>query len=291
MTLTCELLGGLGNQLFQIFTTITYSIRTKNAFYFLNQKETVGCTKRNTYWDSFLSNLAPFLKPTHFNEMVLIKEPKYTYTDLELNNIRDNNVILYGYFQSYKYFDNHKDIIERILKIDNKREQIVDKYKLDINDLQQTISMHFRYGDYLELQHIYSILDYDYYDKSIDFILQQKNKGNNNTNINNIIKKVLVFCEEKDYIANISSIVDKLREKYPQLVFEIIDFTISDWEQMLIFGLCKCNIIANSTFSWWAAYFNNNREKIICCPDVWFSQNSKNSIKDLYPPYWIKIKN
>ena len=57
--ITCNLMGGLGNQLFQIFTTISYSIKAGVQFKFLND-ETLGggsCTQRPTYWNNFLSRM------------------------------------------------------------------------------------------------------------------------------------------------------------------------------------------------------------------------------------------
>lgn len=60
---------------------------------------------------------------------------------------------------------------------------------------------------------------------------------------------------------------------------------------MLIISLCECNVIANSTFSWWGAYFNTNNDKIVCYPNIWFGNacKDKNNIQDLFPENWIKI--
>ena len=67
--LTCNLQGGLGNQLFQIFATIAYSLKTNQSFFFINQHQLTnerdaknGTTVRYSYWDTFLSGLKPFIK-------------------------------------------------------------------------------------------------------------------------------------------------------------------------------------------------------------------------------------
>jgi len=59
---------------------------------------------------------------------------------------------------------------------------------------------------------------------------------------------------------------------------------------MLLMSCCNHHIIANSSFSWWGAYFNEKKEKIITYPKLWFSgNNAKHNLKDLHPESWIKI--
>ena len=60
--ITCNLMGGLGNQLFQIFTTISLSLNSSNQFFFLNTK-LLDNGKRHTYWDTIFFKLIPFLNP------------------------------------------------------------------------------------------------------------------------------------------------------------------------------------------------------------------------------------
>ena len=83
--------------------------------------------------------------------------------------------------------------------------------------------------------------------------------------------------------------MSKDKKAYPQLNFIQCNY-IQDWEQLLLMSLCNHNIIANSTFSWWGAYFNTNPGKIVCYPSVWFgSKCINNSTRDLFPENWIKI--
>jgi hypothetical protein len=100
---------------------------------------------------------------------------------------------------------------------------------------------------------------------------------------------ILYTCEKED-----DEIVSR-RISYMSLHFSNVKFIkvnhdLEDWEQMLFMSLCNHNIIANSTFSWWSAYINDNPNKIVCYPSVWFGHAKSDwVIKDLHPESWIKI--
>ena len=97
------------------------------------------------------------------------------------------------------------------------------------------------------------------------------------------------ICQKKD-----NNIVEKkitiLKEKFPQLTFIKASDEKEDWEQMLMMSCCEHNIIANSSFSWWGAYFNGNKDKIVCYPSVWFGPKLANKdTSDLCPDSWTMI--
>ena len=97
MSTTISLMGWLGNQLFQIFTLISYCLTHKKTFYFeiTNQLR----EDRPFYWGNFLKSLSIFLRP-------VINLPVYREIDFHFNEIPNINqpIKLFGYFQSYKYF-------------------------------------------------------------------------------------------------------------------------------------------------------------------------------------------
>jgi hypothetical protein len=275
--LICYLQGGLGNQLFQIFTTINYSLQHKKAFAFTNQIQLDS--KRSTYWQTFLRPLAKFTKEINYNqlhkpnEMSHCKEKEFSYN--ELPTIRNDNILLIGYFQSYKYFTQYSKSIMKLIKLEEQR--INTQLTFKTYDLSNTISLHFRRGDYKSLQHSYILLDSTYYDNALKYICKHENVT------------ALVFCEKND-LTEVLSIIDKLKQNNPTIIFKLIDFNITDWHQLLLMSLCKYNIIANSTFSWWGAYFNTNPEKIVCYPDRWFGPKLRHyDTKDLFPVEWTQI--
>jgi hypothetical protein len=274
--ITCYLQGGLGNQLFQIFTTIAYAIKYKTKCVFSNTHElNKGATPRHTYWTTFLSNLKPFL--IHMNEEIIgkckfIREHRFSYTELPEFYSDEPIKMLVGYFQSPKYFDQYKDTIFKMIKLDTHKKNVYDKYPMDYDN---TISLHFRLGDYKKLQDFHPIMTLDYYKSAIEYLLQNYQPN-----------KVLYFCEDEDN-EEVEKKIEVLKQEFP-LEFVRGGSGLEDWEQMLQMSLCKHNIIANSTFSWWAAYFNTNKNQKVVYPDVWFGPRSNHhDTKDLFPVCWV----
>ena len=133
LVVTCYLMGGLGNQLFQIFTTLGFAIRTNRKTVFPYAKQLTTGKVRNTYWKTFLKALKPMTtkneKNGYTNQQlgnfpVIFKEEN----DLRYTEIPDvqhyNEMILFGYFQSPKYFDNEKDKIFSMIGIPEMKENI-----------------------------------------------------------------------------------------------------------------------------------------------------------------------
>jgi len=283
--LTCNLMGGLGNQLFQIFATIAYSIKSNNSFTFINVGSLggEGCTKRYTYWDSFLNRLTPFLR-TNFPQLVYVKEIGFQYNSFNIQHFMGKDICLNGYFQSYKYFEENYSSIYNLLDIEKHKIAVVKKTELiDSNEknilLNKTISLHFRIGDYKNLQQYHPIMTLNYYTKCLQFIQQKTHDSNYN---------VLYFCEDVD-VNDVKIIVDQLKILFPNYTFIRASNLLKDWEQLLLMSCCQNNIIANSSFSWWGAYFNSNTEKIVCYPSVWFGPAANHNTSDLCPPNWTKI--
>jgi hypothetical protein len=285
--ITCDLRGGLGNQLFEIFTTISYAIKAGVPFKFLNIKSMGGgtCTVRYTFWETFLSNLKPFLIESLIHPIHIIKEKGFPYNELPLYEMINRNTAIYGYFQSYKYFQHNFTTICRLIGIYKMKSELLEKLQtiygenIDINSMENTISMHFRIGDYKKVSDFHPILKYEYYHQSLAKI---------QSIYPNTAFTIYYFCEDED-IRDVSSKISVLKINFPNYSFIRGDNTLADWEQMLFMSCCHHNIIANSSFSWWGAYFNNKNDKIVCYPSVWFGASANIDTRDLCPPEWIKI--
>jgi hypothetical protein len=318
--LSCILCGGLGNQLFQIFTTISQGCNTGRKVVFPYESTTVGMTHRKTYWDNFLIGIKSFttIQITNattnneiYNKFNKLHHQPHHYIPITL---QDQDTCMIGYFQSYKYFENYKKVIFSLLKLSSQKINLLTQIndtdiKMDINNnvfttvtpstlkekLQiinpetdtYTISIHFRIGDYISVTDCHPILQESYYVNSLKYImnkLEQKQKQYDNI-------KIYVFYETKDKNA-VELIIQRLVLEYPNIEFimNISDFVKEDWKQMLLMSCCHANIIANSTYSWWGAYFNEDVD-IVTYPNVWFGPKlSSHRMDDMFPNNWVCIK-
>ena len=277
--ITCNLMGGLGNQLFQIFTTIAIGIKTGNVFIFLNQEKLgVGTTtERPTYWNSLFKRLS--IQPIDkFPKMNIIREKGFKYENIELSSIKNKDVLLYGYFQSYKYFIDEFNSIKKLIRIEDLKNNLIKNETVKLYNCHLNVSMHFRIGDYKQIQNCHPILNYSYYKNCLDSLFKRIKKSIN----------ILYFCEEND-LGDVNIIITKLKIDFPDVLFQRCDDTFQDWEQMLIMSMCNHNIIANSSFSWWAAFLNNNSNKEIFYPSKWFGPDLTHDTGDLFPKKWTKI--
>jgi len=289
--ITIQLMGGLGNQLFQIFATIAYAFEHGHPFVFPYSDRLLVGKVRQTYWHNFLSNLTIFTTKNpvckysndHLKTIPTIKESGFHYTKIPPVSA-NNSFSLHGYYQSYKYFEEYQDKIYALILLSNQQKSVKTKYASYLDGVP-TISMHFRLGDYKEKQHYHPIMPAAYYESALAYILNMKYDLETPT-------RVLYFCEAEDnYIVN--GIISYIRERfiqYSKLQFVKVEDGMEDWQQLLLMSCCSDNIIANSSFSWWGAYLNQSSTKYVCYPHKWFgpAMGSVN-LDDLFPPTWQKI--
>lgn len=296
--ITCQIMGGLGNQLFQIFTLLAYGLQNNTQIVFPYYDNFM---ERNTYWNSFLKNFALFTTKNPSNNLTndqLVRFPRYSeqgFRYQQLPNFGEANVFLSGYFQSYKYFESKKNIISSIIQLDTFKSEIVEEFPdLFISDSENekmtTVSMHFRMGDYKTKAEYHPIMPYKYYENAMRTILDKLSDEDKKE------VRVLFFCEHDDnpsVFIKIDQLVSTFETLYNDsfsIEFVKVGDGIEDWKQMLIMACCDHHIIANSTFSWWGAYLNDFEEKIVCWPSLWFGIGYAHyKMDDLCPPEWIKI--
>jgi len=283
--ITCEIFGGLGNQLFQIFAVLAYSFKYNIPFYFGNDSIIRIDWRRKVYWESnLLKNLLNINNTSSNNDFInYYNDPVFHYTEIPFSS---TPIKLFGYFQSYKYFVEHKEQIYQLINIKETQNIINEKFSNILTNYKNITSLHFRMGDYIEKQNHHPIIPVKYYEKALYRLICDTNMKDDWT--------ILYFCEESD-IVHVNEQINYLKqnEKFINFTFINIPFclNVNDWEQLIIMSLCQNNIIANSTFSWWGAYLNNKIENHnVYYPNIWFGPDSVgNNTKDLFPSEWTQI--
>lgn len=260
--------GRIGNQLFQIASTIGIAIENGHNFIF-NDSEIF----------KYLPNLKKYTTHQFNNINNTYFESDFCYQDIKISS--SENIFLNGYFQSYKYFEKNKDIILDLLQIKN--------YFFDIAvkniDFSNSCSLHIRRGDYVKIAQTnplnpHPLQSIDYYKQAINIINADK---------------YFVFSDD----------IDWCKENLKDERFVFIDYSgknlsyfSADLCELQLMSLCSSNIIANSSFSWWSAYLNSNENKKIVAPKKWFSNeyikiiseySVDEAIKSLIPEKWITI--
>jgi hypothetical protein len=297
--------GGLGNQLFQVFAALGAAIRNNDTCYFLYTiRDASG--KRETYWNTLLHYLKPMTvnatqaNVQRFRHLPEYQESGFRYSKLPGQTAMNSTPLkLIGYFQSEKYFADVRDEIYDKLQLLEQQRHIRAMFAESswFSCGCVTIAMHFRIGDYKHIQEVHPILPLEHYRQALkhvmaklsssDFCGRDSSPNDNQKKIN-----VLIFNQACDNAV----ILEHMRalKNDPafaaQCRFHKVPDMFEDWKQMMLMSVCDHNIIANSTFSWWGAYLNQNPGKIVCYPSTWFGPALKNhDTRDLFPSDWVKI--
>ena len=249
-----QLAGGLGNMMFQI--AAAKGISTKTGHTLKSDFSHVGTQHKlpSSYKENMFRNI-PNLTTNIQGEKMDV--PSFEYIDVTLNRV---NTQLTGYFQSPKHFDHIKESIVKLFSpSEDTNFYIAEKY----GNLDDFVSLHVRRGDYTKLSEHHHNLDIKYYLNAIDYF-----QGHN----------FMVFSDDIEWCK-------KHFDFSPSSVFVEGE---EDFIDLHIMSKCKHNVIANSTFSWWAAYLNPNPNKTVIYPDKWFGpKNSQFSTRDLFPNDWV----
>ncbi|MFA6339052.1 MAG: alpha-1,2-fucosyltransferase [Candidatus Paceibacterota bacterium] len=277
--------GGLGNQLFQYCLGRNLALRNRTklkfdtSFFDKSVDRRFLLDKFNTSGEVASVNEINKIKPDDifhkvFNKIIpnknIVNEKSYDF-DKKILELKDN-IYLSGVWPSEKYFDGIEDVLRReitLKKTLGKEASVVaEKIKL----LYNPISIHIRRGDYVtneKFSKVHGTCDPEYYEKAIKFFQEKIGPSS-----------FFVFSDDIPWV--------KVNISLPQNSILVSKKEIFDYEELILMSMCKNHIIANSTFSWWGAWLNNNPEKIVIAPKDWFADSVRNS-KDLIPESWITI--
>jgi len=287
-----KLIGGLGNQMFQYaagrraayvnkselkldisgynkqvgITPRKYALNIFNIQEnFASKREINKLKKNNSLVQKILRKIHPvFTKKSYITE----KCPNF---DSNMLNISDNSY-LEGYWGSEKYFSDIEDIIRKDFTPKNKPDNATIELIQRIKNCN-SVSVHVRRNDYVmdkKTHDFHGLCGLGYYKKSIALITKK---------ITN--PSFFIFSDDPNWCKT------NLRLCYPTN-YVTHNLEKKDYEDMILMSECKHNIIANSSFSWWGAWLNQNKNRIIIAPKKWFQDKSIDT-KDLIPQSWIKI--
>lgn len=247
-----------GFEVLEIFKKYPISIATKEE-----------CKKLTSYIPNYkLSRLYRRIFPKRKTEYLQSYKDSYVY-DPRVMTV-SGNCYFEGYWMSNKYFEPYKEDILKAFEFGNFKTQENKKYaKLLSKD--NSVSIHIRRGDYIKAKNFMNICTLDYYRKAI----REARKY-----IENPV--FFIFSNDQEWC------LENLNDVFEDYEVYFIDHNkgSESFHDMQLMSLARCNILANSSFSWWGAYLNNRQNHITIVPSRWTNNISD---QDVFVENWIKI--
>jgi hypothetical protein len=247
----CNLKGGFGNMLFQIAATINFAKKNNTSYSFPNLDSHLDYLARESHHNLKLNCTNHYRKFfANLPREKPTKKLKVFKFPFHYVEVGVPNNCVIDGFFQSEKY--FSSCREDILSIFNTKESI-DK-----------VSIHVRRGDFLRSNNHHNVMGIEYCTKAINFF-----KG----------EKFLIFTDDYEWC----------KKKFADDCYKIYEGE-NDLDEFHTMAACKHNIIANSSFSWWAAWINTNKEKKVICPQQWVGSNlSHLNTKDIYCKNWIKI--
>lgn len=204
-----------------------------------------------------------------FRGNAMVVEPQVNYWS-GIGSI-PSNCYLMGYWLTEKYFKN----MEEHIRLDfTFREELSDTNKLIASNMQNcnSVSIHVRRGDIAQnpdVLAVHGLCGLDYYKKAVRYVAERVQSPS-----------FYIFSDDLKWVR------DNLKINYP-CYFVDQNMGQASFNDMRLMSLCKHNITANSTFSWWAAWLNNNQYKIVISPNKWFA--AQIDCSDIVPSSWVRL--
>jgi hypothetical protein len=182
------------------------------------------------------------------------------------------NSLLVGFWQTEKYFLP----IQKIIREDFYFKNALDGVNLELSEQiknTQSVSLHIRRGDYIsneETRQFHGSCSLEYYKNALQLMKSKFPE-----------MQLFIFSDDIDWAR------ENLNAEIP-VIFVENNSGDNGYIDMQLMSLCKHNIIANSSFSWWGAWLNNNPEKVVIAPEKWFNEAKVNT-KDVIPEGWYKL--
>jgi glycosyl transferase family 11 len=294
--LLVKLQGGLGNQMFQYAFGLSLSQKLNSRLYFdlcfYNETDN-HLTKRSYGLNVFPATVKiaddklrnRFLRPTFVRKIInklgagvsLIYRENTLKFNKQIFNIK-TPVYLEGFWQSERYFDFNETLIRKCFTFNAPLNQESEKLTVQLAGQVNTVSVHVRRGDYVTSKttnELHGVCSVNYYLKAITMVAQRIGSAH-----------FYFFSDDIQWVSE--NLLPKIDN------YTLVQHNTGDesWQDMALMSKCKHHIIANSSFSWWGAWLNPDKEKIVIAPKNWFSKKTSYfDDRDLVPWNWMRISN
>lgn len=268
--------GGLGNQMFQYAMYLALKKNNRLSFFLFDINKSCNCHNGFELTKIFpsigfneirLYKLIQAFCPKILQNLKIVKQPNSLTYYPELKKNMAGNIAYEGYWQTEQYFLDVQSKVRSAFKFDlDLLNSFTKQLSEEILKDDESVSIHIRRGDYLR-ESFRLTCTLEYYKRAIDLI---KSKCR--------IPKFYVFSDDINWVKENLSITNA----------EYIGWNKGEdsWQDMYLMSLCRHNIIANSSFSWWGAWLNSNVDKYVIAPKLWFNDRNR---QDIIPQSWIKI--
>ena len=266
--------GRLGNQMFQFAATVGIARKANQVFAFPKENTEIPSVedfkdgvRREVYFDlpKYFPNVERTLQPLEEIQTFHVAQEPYFHFCPDLFTVPDQTNLM-GYFQTEKYFEHCSDLILGYFQFDKEIKKKAENSFPQFPSKVEYVSIHLRRGDYAGLQQFHPVMDADYY---FDAMTQFMDGD----------YCFLIFSDDIQYAKELFG------EQENIVYVEGNDAAVD----MCMMTMCDHNVIANSSFSWWGAWLNDNTNKKVVAPKRWFGPAYKgiHDTKDLYPQSWI----
>lgn len=281
---------GLGNQLFQYALARQLSLVKHSGLFFdlrFYKSEYSRKTDRSFKLNRFNICFQEINKVTELGIKFTKLFPNHSFTPVfqtlsEQHYHFDSSVLdaksvllnLKGYWHSEKYFKSAEKEIRQELIFNNPKGLNFELYKHEICKSECPISVHIRRGDYVnhpEFSKTFGFIGLEYYEKAMQLVEAKFPDC-----------RFFIFTDDKPWVS------EHFKNK-EELTFVDNNGPDADLDDLHLMKLCKHNIIANSSFSWWGAWLNDSPDKLVVAPERWFKNQPTWNTKDLLPDSWLKI--
>jgi hypothetical protein len=248
-----NLMGGFGNVLFQFM--YGYSVARKNKaqlFFICNEQKRQNASKYKFMYGFNVDNLFNY-------KYIRMNEKNHYYDEYTFNS--NNNYVITGYFQSYKYSKQYFNEINQIIfnNLSDKIKKIDSIYESIKKDNKITITLHIRRTDYIDFADVHYVVRTDnWYENAIKILLTR-------LKLNKDDIKLILFSDDVKYLENM-----EITKEYNNIIAEKYNLDIE--ETFLLMSNSDHFIIPNSSYSLMAYYFRRSNNANIVIPNNWFRE-------------------